>query len=317
MLWRLSRLCGWAILIPICLSLRCHDAKPEADTGAVVRRERSAFGGFLPPCGSAAAQATYGEQVLQMEDMMFNAKSLLDNLTTSLGLGGGVGTGTGASGGIAGAASGLGSKAKALWDGQSTLGKGAIAGGLLGVLFTDGGRKLLGTGASVGVTALIGGLAYKAWQDWQSGSSPEAAVAAAPAALPSVQGTAFLPNDQASADDLAQRILQAMVGAAKADGHVTPDERARIDATLPQLGLGAEAEALIRAELDAPLDVRRIAGLARSPEEAAEIYTASLLVVDEQSLEEKGYLAMLAAALNLDPGLVDHVHARAADLTKA
>ena len=80
------------------------------------------------------------------------------------------------------------------------------------------------------------------------------------------------------------------------------------------MGLENEAAALLRAELDAPLDVRRIAGLARSPEEAAEIYAASLLVVDEQSLEEKGYLAMLAAALNLDDGLVRHLHAKAASL---
>ena len=68
------------------------------------------------------------------------------------------------------------------------------------------------------------------------------------------------------------------------------------------------------AELEAPLDVRRIASLATNEAEATEIYAASLLVVDEQSLEEKGYLAMLAAALNLDPELVKHLHARAATL---
>ena len=93
-----------------------------------------------------------------------------------------------------------------------------------------------------------------------------------------------------------------------------PDERARIDDALGRMGLDAEAAALIAAELDTPVDVRRIAGLATTEEEATEIYAASLLVVDEQSLEEKGYLAMLAAALNLDAGLVDHLHAKAATL---
>lgn len=56
------------------------------------------------------------------------------------------------------------------------------------------------------------------------------------------------------------------------------------------MGLEAEAEALIKRRTGcASLDVRRIVGLARSPEEAAEIYAASL-VLDDQSLEEKGYL---------------------------
>ena len=46
---------------------------------------------------------------------MFNAKSLLDNLTGGQGV------------------QGLTDKAKQTWDGQSALGKGAIAGGLLGL----------------------------------------------------------------------------------------------------------------------------------------------------------------------------------------
>ncbi|MGB4827047.1 MAG: DUF533 domain-containing protein [Paracoccaceae bacterium] len=226
---------------------------------------------------------------------MFNAKSLLDNLTGGQGV------------------KGLTDKAKGAWDNQSSLGKGAIAGGLLGVLLTGGGRRLIGTGLKVGGAALIGGLAYQAYNDWKNGKDPKAA-AAPVGELAAPHGTAFLPADEGAANDLAHKLVQAMVAAAKADGHVTPDERARIDDALGRMGLDAEAAALIAAELDTPVDVRRIAGLATTEEEATEIYAASLLVVDEQSLEEKGYLAMLAAALNLDAGLVDHLHAKAATL---
>lgn len=224
---------------------------------------------------------------------MFNAKNLLDTLTTRDGL------------------KGLADKAKQGFEGQSALGKGAIAGGILGVLFTQGGRRLLGTGIKVGGAAMIGGLAYQAYQDWKSGKA-----VGAPAApeLPSPEGTVFMPGDERAANALAEKLLRAMVSVAKADGHVTPEERARIDEALGRMGLDAEAAELISAELDAPLDVRRIAGLASSPEEATEIYAASLLVADEQSLEEKGYLAMLAAALNLEEGLVKHLHAKAAAL---
>ncbi len=232
---------------------------------------------------------------------MLNAKSLLDTLMGGL---------TKASGGEG--VTGLADKAKGAWSEQSTLGKGAIAGGLLGILLTNGGRRLLGASAKVGGAALIGGLAYKAYEDWKAGKSTTAADG--PISLPKPDGTAFLPDDADAADDLAMRLLQAMIAAAKADGHVTADERVRIDGALNTLGLGDEATALIAAELDAPLDVGRVAALARTQEEATEIYAASLLVVDEEAPAEKGYLAMLAARMQLDPGLVAHLHAKAAQL---
>lgn len=208
---------------------------------------------------------------------------------------------------------GLGGKAKDAWNNQSGLGKGAIAGGILGILMTGSGRKILGTGAKVGGAALIGGLAYKAYEDWKAGKS--AVPEPGPLALPQPEGTLFLPSDPVLANDLSARLLQAMVAAAKADGHVTPEERIRIDTQLDTLGLGPEASAMIAAELDSPLDAGRIAALARNEEEATEIYAASLLTVDPNGAAEKGYLAMLAARLNLDAGLVAHLHAKAGQLT--
>lgn len=241
---------------------------------------------------------------------MRNARSLLDSLMGGLSAPGGAP-------GASGEAGDLARQARDAWSGQSALTRGAIAGGVLGVLL--GGkdtRRLAGSALKVGGAALVGGLAYKAWQDWQAGkqAQPTTAASDAPVALPAPQGTPFLPADPVAADDLSTRLVQAMVAAAKADGHVTAMERRRIGAQLDTLGLGPEAQALITAELDAPLDPGRIAALARSPEEAAELYAASLLVVDPDAPAEKGYLAMLAARLRLDPALVDHLHARAADL---
>ena len=92
---------------------------------------------------------------------------------------------------------------------------------------------------------------------------------------------------------------------------VSAEERAAIDGQLAVLGLGDEAAALIAAELDAPVDVGRIAALAQNEAEATQIYAATLMIVDETNPAEKGYLAMLAARMNLDQGLVDHLHAEA------
>lgn len=206
-------------------------------------------------------------------------------------------------------ASDLTGKAKEAWAGQSTLAKGAIAGGLLGVLLSGNARKLVGTGAKVGGAALIGGLAFKAYEDWKNGKA--ATPTDGPIALPEPP-SAFLPASDAGAEDLALRLLTAMVAATKADGHVTMQERARIADHLPRLGLGVDAQSLLAAELDAPLDLNRIAALAKTEEEAAEIYAASLMAVNPNGAAEKGYLAMLAARLNLAPGLVDHLHANIA-----
>lgn len=230
---------------------------------------------------------------------MLNAKSLLDNLV------GGLSQMTGGQG-----AKGLTDKAKAAWNNQSTLGKGAIAGGLLGVLLTRGGRRMLGTGVKIGGLAAIGGLAYKAYEDWKNG---RAGTEGTPA-LPAPEGSAFNPADASAADELATHLLQAMIAAAKADGEVSAEERAAIDGQLAVLGLGEEAAALIAAELDAPLDVGRIAGLASTEAEATQLYAASLMIVDETNPAERGYLAMLAARMNLDQGLVDRLHAEASRL---
>lgn len=232
---------------------------------------------------------------------MSTAKSLFDTL---LGQVGSLSSGPGA-GGIA-------DKAKGAWNNQSALGKGAIAGGLLALLLTGSGKKMLKTGAKVGGAALIGGLAYKAYEDWKAGKAAQTQTG--PLALPEPQDTAFLPADATQVDDLSMRLVQAMVAAAKADGQVTEAEREKIGAQLAQLGLAAEAERLIAAELDAPLDPGRIAGLARTEAEAAEIYAASLLSVDPEGAAERGYLALLAARLKLDQGLVAHLHAKVSQL---
>ena len=173
-------------------------------------------------------------------------------------------------------------------DGQA---KAALGPEVLCVLTSGTTRRLIGSGVRACGAALIGGLACRAYAGWQVRQLPEAA---------------FEVDD-----GCAERLLQAMVAAAKVDGHVTCAERSAIEARLARLGLAADMQALIAAELDSPLDVGRIAALARTEAEAVEIYAASLLVVDAQGAAEKGYLAMLAARLGLEPDLVAQVHAEA------
>ena len=139
---------------------------------------------------------------------MKDAKSLLDSLLGSVSeLTKGAGLGD------------LATKAKGAWDDQSTLAKGAIAGGLLGVLLSGNARRMLGAGIQVGGMAAIGGLAYKAWEDWKAGKSTEAGgtIVAAP------DGTAFAPLDSD-----ARSVLLSLVVAARIFSIVTQCEQLRL-----------------------------------------------------------------------------------------
>lgn len=194
-------------------------------------------------------------------------------------------------------------KVRQAWDGQSTGTKGAVVGGLLGALL--GGRGGLGGVARVGGAALIGSFASRAYTEYKSGRTPTEAIS-------SVLG--FGAGSAPPEDEFAARLVRAMLAAAKADGTVTDAERSNISEQIQLLGLGDDMRALIEEELSAPLDIDRIAAMATSEEEATQIYTASLLAVDPETATEKDYLATLAKRLNLEPSLVTHLHAHAANL---
>lgn len=189
-------------------------------------------------------------------------------------------------------------------------GGGALAGGLAAILLgSKSGRKIGGEALKLGGMAAVGALAYKAYRDWQAGKEAPAAPPAQQSVpmLPAPSGTPFNPSTESGQQNLARHLLRAMIAAAKADGHVDAQEQARIFAEMDKLPLAAEDKAFVMDELRAKLDVDAVAGAAETPEEAAEIYTASLLAIDIDNAAERGYLAMLAARLKLDDALVAHL----------
>lgn len=228
-------------------------------------------------------------------------------------LGGGAQGGAGALGGMAGGgglSDILGQLQGSLGSGTRELGgrvdevvgdrgsfaKGAAAGGLMGALL--GGK---GTAKAAGA-AVIGTLAWKAYQSWKA--QQQAAAPQDDARMPDAR---FLPVG-AAAEQLSDKLARAMVAAAKADGKVTSMERQRILGALSERGVGAEAQRIVEEELARPLDVGHIAAMAATPEEAVQIYTASLLAIDPEEPEEAAYLEALAERLGLDADLVAHLH---------
>ena len=219
---------------------------------------------------------------------MFNAKQFLDQLVqgmevkasssqTSAGLGGVLSNPT-----IAGALSGVG-------------------GGLLaGLLFNNKNvSKIGGNVATVGGTAALTVIATKAYQNWQAKKNV-ATQNTQQQPQQSVLDFDSLPKE--NQEEQSRAILTAVIAAAKADGYFDERERQIIREHAEKIG-DADTMAWVQQQINKPLDANEIAALATSPELAAEIYLASLLVIDVQNESEKLYLNSLAEKLKLEPQL--------------
>ncbi|NBA94495.1 tellurite resistance TerB family protein [Pseudomonas sp. R5(2019)] len=173
-------------------------------------------------------------------------------------------------------------------------GGGALAAGAMGLLLGNKkARKYGGKALTYGGLAALGVLAYKAYGNWQAQQR------SAPQGEP--QTLDRLPAAQA--EEHSQGILKALVAAAKADGHVDERERELIEGEFVKLTQDQDLQHWLHAELNKPLDPADVARAARTPEMAAEMYIASVMLVDEEHFMERAYLDELARQLALDPAL--------------
>lgn len=189
---------------------------------------------------------------------------------------------------------------------MSNLGKGAAVGGLLALLLgTKAGRTVTGKAVKYGSIAAVAAVAYKAFQGWQAGQA-EGGQGSAPATSgpPALPGKSITDLEDAEASHRGLTLLQAMIAAANADGHIDDTERSRIETHMHTIELGADARKLIEQELRNPLSVEQLAGRVDSPAAASEVYLLSSLVIDERDPVEQQYLDRLSAALKLPEDLV-------------
>lgn len=176
----------------------------------------------------------------------------------------------------------------------SGAGGGALAAGAMGLLLGNkSARKLGGKALTYGGLAALGVIAYKAYGNWQANQ------AAGQQAEP--QTIDRLPEPQVELH--SQAILRALVAAAKADGHVDARERQLIEGEFVKLSNDSELTTWLDRELNKPLDPADVARAASTPEMAAEMYVASVLMVDEEHFMERAYLDELAKQLKLAPEL--------------
>ena len=162
-------------------------------------------------------------------------------------------------------------------------GLGALAGALLG-----GGRGAMGGG----LMAVLGSLAYSALQG--QGTAPGMA------------GAVVTPSSQADMQRKATLMIRAMIQAAKADGQVDQQETQRILGKLD--AHDNEARDFVASEMRRPIDITSLARDVSTPQEANEVYAASLMAIEVDTQAERDYMADLARALNLPGPVVTQIH---------
>lgn len=118
--------------------------------------------------------------------------------------------------------------------------------------------------------------------------------------MQSAQSEPAPENQQNSLQDArVERLILALVFAAKSDGHIDAKERAAIEQQLREAGVEQQGRKLIADALDEPLDPERLAAGVTQEEEALEIYFLSCAVIDIDHFMERSYLNALGEALKL------------------
>ncbi|MBV4478149.1 tellurite resistance TerB family protein [Pseudomonas botevensis] len=208
-------------------------------------------------------------------------------------LGGLLGGGGNSSGGAPGGLGGLGGLLGGL------LGGGGALGGALG----GGGSQSRSGGTNYAALASLGMMAFQAYQAWQRSQA-----SAAPQQMP--QTADLLAGPQI--EEHSHAVLRALIAAAKADGRIDESEKQMIGTEIGKHTDDPQLQQWLDAEVAKPLDASEVAQAAQNdPAVAAEMYLASVMLVDDQQDAERNYLDELAAALQIDPELQVHLEQQA------
>lgn len=185
----------------------------------------------------------------------------------------------------------LGQNGQGLAQGQGLsrlLSPGAL-GGLAGLLVASkSSRKLLakyGTGALLaGGGAIAGTVLWNKYKDRIRAAH---------------QDEAGYDSQPSSVDKRTERLILALVFAAKSDGHIDETERQAIEQHLRDAGIEQDGRRLIEQALDQPLDPARLAEGIRNEEEALELYFLSCAAINADHFMERSYLNALGDALGI------------------
>ena len=186
----------------------------------------------------------------------------------------------------------------------------AAVGGIMELLVNNKSvRQFAGTTATKGGAAILGGLAYKAFKNWQHNPRYE----------PTLEQQTMVEDRFTSPEDFTPKfelsLIKAMIAAAKADGHIDATEQQRILQAVQQMDVSAQIKGSVFELLQKQTNVEEITRGVNNMVQKSEIYLASCLVINPDHPAKRQFLDELACALQLPPGLAQQIEWQAQQLT--
>ena len=169
---------------------------------------------------------------------------------------------------------------------------GLAGGGLLSMILgsgADSGRRFA---LKAGGLAVLSAVAFKAYEDWKRKQAPAAGqldqITAQP---PAGSGFHLGEEKDKEGNEMGLALVQAMISAAKSDGHLDSAETTRIQEQIEQLGLGNAEKGFLMDALAKPADAAAIAQSSKTREQASELYVASRLTIGEADTPEEEHIS--------------------------
>jgi len=215
---------------------------------------------------------------------------------------------------------------------------GVAGGGVTTMLASKKGRKMGKGVLKVGALAAVGGLAWKAYQQYstnkvapaqvagnvQSQAQPQPQVQSVGAntygASASAQASQFdfrpAVIEQQAFEEVVQEdneqgqliLMRAMISAAHADGHIDDDERQRIFAQVETMELSVPEKAMLFDELRKPLSLQQLVQQVPNAQTGIEVYAASASAINASDPSSAAFLQSLSQQLCIPRELVESIH---------
>ena len=191
---------------------------------------------------------------------------------------------------------------------------GVAGGGLSGLATSKSGKKTSKKVVKYGALAAIGGLAWKAYQQYaQKSSAAEPSTAHPRSGNFNYHST---PMQQQSFEHVVEDdneggqllLMRAMIAAAYADGHIDEQERQRIFAQVENMDLQTHEKAMLFDELRQPMSLSELVNAVPNVQTGIEVYAASASAIDLSQPISGQYLDALANKLCIPQELVNNVH---------
>lgn len=192
---------------------------------------------------------------------------------------------------------------------------GAVAGGVMALLLgSKSTRKMAKKVATYGGTALLGGLAYKAYGNWQQNKALGQTKALAQEDIDAVIQSQNKSADSTpfyDAHSFSMTLIKTMIAATKADGEIDAAEHKRLFEAIDKANLSVQDKASIFDLLSREITIDEIVAKAVSDEQKAEIYLSAYLAIEVDDQSERAFLTNLGMALNLPRGLPAYLEQQA------